>query len=249
MSLVAGSMRCTAAARQSRMVSSDPRPLNDAERDRLEQLLDALPAPLEPLDICAIDGFLVGVLLQPQPVSAASWLPRIFDADGRPLPAGLDVGAATELLARRHAELEHALASRQWFDPWVFELEDAEPSDVVLPWIAGFAAALDHFGALLALDDKCLREPLATLYAHFDPEDLEDVADLQDLIDEIEPPENLAEAVEDLVRCSLLLADVSRPRAAALKQKGPVALKRTGPRGERRKKRRSAITSASRHCR
>lgn len=171
-----------------------------------------MPAPLEPLDICAVDGFLVGLLLQPHPVPASRWQPRIFDADGRPLPAGLDMRPATELLLRRHAELEHALANRQWFDPWVFELDDAEPSEVVLPWIAGFAAALDQFGALLALDDARLREPLATLYAHFDPDDLEDVADLQDLIDEIEPPETLADAVEDLVRCSLLLADVSRPQ-------------------------------------
>ena len=193
------------------MVSSAPRPLSDAERERLEQLLDALPAPLEPLDICAVDGFLVGVLLQPQAVPASRWQPRIFDADGRPLPAGLDVRPAAELLLRRHAELERALAARQWFDPWVFELDEATPSEGVLPWIAGFAAALDHFGALLALDDERLREPLATLYAHFDPDDLEDVADLQDLIDEIEPPENLADAVENLVRCSLLLADVSRP--------------------------------------
>ena len=189
-----------------------PRPLGDAERDRLEQLLDDLPAPLEPLDICAVDGFLVALLLQPQPVPASRWLPRIFDAEGRPLPSGLDLRPATELLSRRHAELEHAIANRQWFDPWVFELHDAEPSEVVLPWIAGFAAALDQFGALLALDDARLREPLATLYAHFDPDDLEDVADLQDLIDEIEPPDTLADAVEDLVRCSLLLADVSRPQ-------------------------------------
>jgi hypothetical protein len=32
------------------------------------------------------------------------------------------------------------------------------------------------------------------------------------LIDELEPAATLADAVEDLVRCSLLLADVTRPR-------------------------------------
>lgn len=206
------------------MVSA-PRPFSDADRDRLEQLLDALPAPLEPLDICAVDGFLVGVLLQPNPVPTARWLPRIFDADGRPPPPALDLRLATELLLRRHGELDRALAGRQWFDPWVFELEDAEPSEAVLPWVAGFAAALDQFDALLALDNPQLREPLATLYAHFDPDDLEDAADLQALIDEMEPPETLADAVEDLVRCSLLLADVSRPQrnGAAPQRKRPRA--------------------------
>jgi uncharacterized protein len=74
---------------------------------------------------------------------------------------------------------------------------------------------LEAFPALLQIDDAALREPLAVLYAHFDPDDLEDVDDLRELIDEIAPPESLAEAVEGLVRCTLLLADVSRPRTPA----------------------------------
>ena len=85
---------------------------------------------------------------------------------------------------------------------------------MVLPWVAGFSAALEDFPALLQLDDAALREPLAVLYANFDPEDLDDADDLRELIDEIAPPESVAQAVEDLVRCTLLLADVSRPRAS-----------------------------------
>jgi len=83
---------------------------------------------------------------------------------------------------------------------------------VVLPWVAGFAAALDLFPGLLQVGDTALREPLAVLYAHFEPEDLEDVDDLREWIDDIAPPTSVAEAVEDLVRCTLLLADVTRPR-------------------------------------
>ena len=40
-------------------------------------------------------------------------------------------------------------------------------------------------------------------------------------IDEIDPPESVADAVEDLVRCTLLLADVTRPRAAAAPARRP----------------------------
>jgi uncharacterized protein len=59
--------------------------LSDSEREQLEALLDALPQPLEPPDISALDGFLVGVLLQPEPVSAARWLVHVHDFDrGRP---------------------------------------------------------------------------------------------------------------------------------------------------------------------
>ena len=195
-----------------------PRPLSDAERDRLEALLDALPPPLEPLDLSALDGFLIGVLLQPRAIARERWLCHVTDLDGRAPPPGLKLDTLHGLVQRRHAELERAIAGRQWFDPWVFELEADDSGDaplvsqMVLPWVAGFSAALDAFPALLQIDDIALREPLAVLYAHFDPEDLEDAADLRELIDEIEPPDSIAEAVEDLVRCSLLLADVSRPR-------------------------------------
>lgn len=204
------------------------RPLSDRERDQLEELLDALPPPLEPLDLSALDGFLVGVLLQPQTVPSERWLVHVADLEGRRAPPGVDLAPLRALVLRRHAELEQAIANRQWFDPWVFDL-DAEagqtewlPSQVVLPWVAGFAAALDLFPRLLQLGGAELREPLATLYAHFDPDDIEDIDDLRELIDELPPPETVSEAVEDLVRCALLLADVSRPRTP------------TRPRGGRR---------------
>jgi len=202
-------------------------PLSDAERDQLERLLDALPPPLEPMDLSALDGFLVGVLLQPRAVARERWLRHVHDLDGRPPPPGVKLDALQALVQRRHAELERAIAARQWFDPWVFELEPGDgsdaplPSQVVLPWVAGFSAALEAFPALLQLDDDALREPLAVLYAHFDPDDLEDADDLRELIDAIEPPASVAEAVEDLVRCSLLLADVSRPRHRGGRSQGP----------------------------
>ena len=207
-------------------MATDPPPaLSDRERDRLETLLDALPPPLEPLDLSALDGYLAAVLLQPRPVPRQSWLRHVHDLDGRPLPPGVSLDELHGLVLRRHAELERAISARQWFDPWLFELdadpsgEAASPSQVVLQWIAGFAAALDLFPGLLALDDPALREPLAVLYAHFDPQDLEDADDLLPLIETLEPPDSVAEAAEDLVRCTLLLADVSRPHLAAPPQR------------------------------
>lgn len=203
-------------------------PLSDVEVSELEQLLDRLPAPLEPLDISALDGFLCGVLLQPQPVPAALWLRWVGDVEGQALPPGPQAERLATLAQRRHAELEHAIAQRQWFDPWVFEVdqEDLAPSDLTLPWVAGFAAAMDHFPGLMALDHPGLLEPLAVLYAAFDPEDLEDADELLALIETLEPPSTLAEAVEDLVRSVLLLADVSRPRPGPGRQEG-----RRGARG------------------
>lgn len=194
------------------------KPLTDAERDRLQALLDALP---EAPDLSALDGFLVGVLLQPQPVPEARWLAWVHDFDAAaPAPASVNLAPLHALVRRRHGELAAAIAARRWFDPWVFELapgadgEPATPSETVLPWVAGWAAALERFPALLQQAGSDALEPLSVLYAHFDADDLEDADDLRPLIEQIEPPETLADAVEDLVRCTLLLADAVRPRAA-----------------------------------
>jgi uncharacterized protein len=203
-------------------------PLSERELDELQFLLDAVPAPLEPLDVSMLDGFLCGVLLQPQRVPDSRWLPHITDADGRALPPRFDTSRLHSLALRRHAELNDAIGRRQWFDPWVFELEqepdtarhdeadDAAPPEVdaVYPWVAGFATALELFPALMQLDSLALTEPLALLYRHLDPDDLEDADALIEEIESLEPPIDLSEAVEGLVRATLLLADVSRPLAA-----------------------------------
>lgn len=188
--------------------------LTEDELHQLQQLLDAVPAPLEALDVSMLDGFLCGVLLQPQRVAETSWLPHVTDVDGRSLPGGFDTGSLRQLVRRRHAELDAAIESRQWFDPWVFELDgdgSATPSETVYAWVAGFATAMEFFPQLMRLDAQRLREPLALLYRHLDADDLEDADDLLEEIESLEPPADLTEAVEELVRATLLLADVSRP--------------------------------------
>jgi len=199
--------------------------LDEREIDELQALLDRVPQPLEPLDVSMIDGFLCGVLLQPQRIPESRWLPHITDADGRALPSGFDAGKLHTLVRRRHAELDDAIARRQWFDPWVFELQaeqeedeadddaDEAPSEVdaVYPWVAGFATAHEFFPALMQFEAAAITEPLALVYRHLDADDLEDADDLLNEIETLEPPSDLSEAVEGLVRATLLLADVSRP--------------------------------------
>jgi uncharacterized protein len=192
---------------------------------RLQALLDALPAPLEPLDVAALDGYLCGVLLQPRRVPESAWFGPVLDVDARPAPAGLDVQPLREAVRRRYTELDTAIEKRTWFDPWVYELdEEASPSETVMPWVAGFATACAHFPALMELTDPAMLEPLAVIYMHLDPEDLEDADELIAEIETLEPPQDLPEAVEGLVRSTLLLADVSRP----LKKKSPPPVRRGG---------------------
>ena len=190
-------------------------PLSEAELDTLQALLDSLPATLEPLDTVMIDGYLCGVLLQPQAVPEARWLAHIADVDGRKPPSRFDFALMRALVHRRYVELNQAISQRQWFDPWVYQLDEAAtPSETVLPWVAGFATAVDAFTQLMDRHEGELLEPLATLYRHLDPDDLEDADALLAEIETLAPPETLVEAVEDLVRSVLLMADVSRPLAS-----------------------------------
>ena len=194
----------------------NPLPLADDDLLRLQALLDALPAPLEPLDVSALDGYLCGVLLQPRAVPPARWLAYTTDVDGRAAPPGPALDELVALVRRRHAELDAAIGSRQWFDPWIYPLDgDASPGECMLPWTAGFAAAMELFPELMALDKPELVEPLALLFMHFDGADLEDADALLAFIETLEPPADLAEAVQDAVRALMLIADVTRPRAAA----------------------------------
>jgi uncharacterized protein len=188
--------------------------LSEAELAHLQDLLDALPAPLEPLDVSMLDGYLCGVLLQPVAVPLEAWLPPLLDSEGRPPPGRIN-DELIALLRRRHKELNVAIAGRQWFDPWIFELDDeASPSETVLPWVAGFAHALDAHPALMRLPEEPMLEPLAALYLHLDPDDLEDADSLLEEIEALEPPTDLEAAVEGLVSAVLMLADVSRPLKA-----------------------------------
>jgi uncharacterized protein len=220
-----------------------PVPLVEADIDTLQALLDQVPAPLEPLDVSMLDGFLCGVLLQPDEIPVSHWFPHVCDADGRALPPRFNATRLHALVMRRHGELREAIRRREWFDPWVFELSDevGNPSDdadeaedgfnpdqgAVYPWVAGFAAAMECFPALMQADASALTEPLALLYRHLDPDDLEDADELLEEIDSLEPPADLTESVEGLVRATLLLADISQPQPTTPARRPPP---RGGPR-------------------
>jgi len=209
-------------------VKAQIQPLSEEELDQLQALLDKVPAPLEALDVSTLDGYLVGVLLQPKAVPTFQWTRYILDSDeGRSPPEGFDSRSLMALVKRRYTELNQAIVERQWFDPWVFELEDeAEPSEVVMPWVAGFSLATELFPELMRQDAADLLEPLASLYMHIDPDDLEDADELLEEIETLEPPADLSEAVESLVRSTLMLADITRPQPRPMAQKPPA---RRGP--------------------
>lgn len=194
-----------------RMTTSDP-----SDPGALQRLLDALPPPAEPLDVVMADGFLCAVLLRDDAgLTPARWLPFVFDIEGRPLAPPERVARARQAVLLRHRALQQAIVQRQWFDPWMFELDDgAAPAEAVMPWAAGFALAAERFALPLAATDPAGVEALALIYQYLDADDWPAAMALSAAIGELEPPRTLADAVEDLVRGVLLLADRTGPAAA-----------------------------------
>ena len=54
--------------------SLSTQPLSEREIEELEDVLLALPEDRGSLDVSMLDGFLVGVLLQPDPVMPSAWI-------------------------------------------------------------------------------------------------------------------------------------------------------------------------------
>ena len=101
--------------------------LSDAEFAELDAILADIPAPLEPLDVVMLDGFLCGVIVQPTLPDVDAWLPFVFDAGGHrwgeaePSP---EQRRARTLILRRHAALNRAIAEFGSFDPFILEVDD-----------------------------------------------------------------------------------------------------------------------------
>jgi uncharacterized protein len=205
------------------------RPLDDNEIVELDELLAAIPEEREALDVAMLDGYLVGVLLQPEPVEPAAWLPLIFDANGDEQPEARyqPPQRLTELVMRRHGELAASLAAREPFDPIVFDFDDEDgapssPQDAIAalgPWAAGFMNALSEFPGLLERygDDAEVSAALFGVLRHLplDPDDPEGsnetfVRDRQQ-VDRDVPLANLDEAIDELVGCVLEAAEIVRP--------------------------------------
>ena len=142
--------------------------LNQDEIGELDALLAAIPEPLEPLDAVMLDGFLCGVLVQPQIVDVDEWLPYVFDAGGHrwgEAEPGPEQRRARALVLRRHAAINRSLAERGDFDPLLLEpsKDDAEEQEraaadpvgaMLSPWVAGFEQATQLLPALAEIGDS-----------------------------------------------------------------------------------------------
>ncbi len=211
--------------------------LTDAELDELDTLLQAAPDPCEPLDVLMLDGYLVGVLLQPRVVPSDEWLAPVFDLEGRPLADDIDplwLARCRALIERRHVSLNAAISEEGWFDPLIVDLEREPPiseyepvqspiSRALLPWAAGFHWAQEQFPELADLDDDAIANALARIYRHLPAETDED-REVIAVLDREHPLESLDAGIEDLVHAVVELWDLTRRQRFQVQQ-----VQREGP--------------------
>jgi uncharacterized protein len=233
-------------------MSDDPsRPLSETEIAELDGLLASLPEERESLDVAMLDGFLTGVLIAPEPAPVDSWLPYVFDSEGRATPETADLARAVQLIMRRHDELAAFLAGREAFDPIVFELEDDAGNaltgkasiEALTPWAAGFAHALDLVPALSAAydGDPDLAAALGGVLRHLpiDPDSTSpDMADFMLERSEIErdvPLADLDEAIDELVMSVLDAVEITRPNKPITREAPKVGRNDPCPCGSGRK--------------
>ncbi len=196
--------------------------LTDAEVDELDSLLQATPAPLQPLDMLMLDGYLVGVLVQPRVVPADDWLPPVFDLEARALPADHDpawLARCRVLIERRQQALNAAISEDGWFDPLVVDTDRAPPvseyepvqspvSRALLPWAAGFHWAQECWPDLGDAQDDAVASALARIYRHLPAETAED-REVVAVLDREHPLATLDDGIEDLVLAAVDLWDLT----------------------------------------
>jgi uncharacterized protein len=219
-------MKILAARDNARRMKQD---LNDAELDELAQLLDATPAPLQPLDVLMLDGYLAGVLVQPRVVPVDEWLPPVFDVERRALP--VDTGPIwrqriTALITRRRDALNAGISEDGFFDPVIVDVDQLAPaseydavqspvSRALLPWAAGFQWAQDCFPDLEDTADDAVGAAVSRIYRHLPPQDDADKA-LLTTLDREHPLTDLDAAIDDLVQATVELWDLTAQRRFAV---------------------------------
>ncbi|MEO6565205.1 MAG: UPF0149 family protein [Casimicrobiaceae bacterium] len=205
------------------------KPLSDQDIVTLGELLATIPEDNHPLDVSMLDGYLVGVLLQPEMVLPSAWLSPIFsDVEGQSAFPDLDTAQqATGLIMRRYNELNACILTAEPVDPIVFELEDDAGQALagkkgiaaLEPWAIGFMVALEEFPSLAnasARDDE-LASALIGIMRHLPPPPESDSPGRADYVaqraqvDQDAPLLDLDDAIDELATCVLEAAAITRP--------------------------------------
>ncbi len=168
--------------------ASDHLPLSDEELSTLDDMLSRLPND-GAMNIEALDGYLAGLLLSPQPLAelpGSDWLPTVWGGDGEegqpdtyPFVSGKQKKRVMLLVLRHLQSIAHLWATKP--EAWepifsVAEVDDEDLTDAE-DWAIGFMSAVDLApGAWKPMfenaETAALLEPITLLGADEDQLDL-----------------------------------------------------------------------------
>ncbi len=117
--------------------------LNEAELDELESLLASDMVPDDCMSLEMLDGYLAGVVVSPQPLDVAAWLPGVW-SDSEEMASGAGVQRLLTLVLRYHDEVANTLGDPEGWEPFCYatELGD-EATRLGDEWMTGFELGLE----------------------------------------------------------------------------------------------------------
>jgi uncharacterized protein len=186
------------------------------------------------MDVVMLDGYLAGVIVQPELISPERWLPGALGVDA--LPDGLDerwLARVRALAERRFEALALALEEDGVFDPVIYVDGPDDPvrrdaarelpahSAPLMEWVAGFDAAARRFPALAARADAA---PLLARLARHLPAGDDAARALVARLDRELPLRTLDDAIDDLALAVAELWELTaddRLRVATVRRDAP----------------------------
>ena len=101
----------------------NPNPLNEADLDRLEELLEAEVFEQEAMRLDEAQALICAVVSSPKPVPPSAWLPEVLGENAGKLDQA-EVAETVELLMRFYNGIAQSLADDQTMSPLVYPLDE-----------------------------------------------------------------------------------------------------------------------------
>jgi uncharacterized protein len=159
-----------------------PQSMSEEDFTKLEEVLVSELVPEDCMDLEMLDGFLVAVLLSPQPLARERWLPAIWSAHGEEDFNGeQDMQNAIRLVLAYYNELATTLGldEGECWEPFCFAQTEDDELGLGEEWADGFAQGLElwpeSWQANLPMDTvEAVQRQLEKLLAPWDARQIAD---------------------------------------------------------------------------
>ncbi|MCB1937693.1 MAG: UPF0149 family protein [Rhodocyclaceae bacterium] len=117
--------------------------LSEEELDSLEALLASDSVPDDCMSLEMLDGYLAAVVVSPEPLAPAQWLPSVWSETDE-VAVGPGVQRVLSLVLRYHDELVDTLGDPEGWEPFCYAGDDDENGTRLGDeWMTGFELGLE----------------------------------------------------------------------------------------------------------